>query len=196
MAPDSVPDPLAVALQFAGILERLGVRYVTAGSLASSLHGEPRSTNDIDFVADLRPRDLAPLVRELGQDWAWSEDVARVAIDSGRSFNAVHIASAVKVDVFIVGTNAFDTHRVATGLRMRVDEASGGEAVVDTAEHSVVRKLEWFRRGGETSDRQWRDVVGILRTQGARVNDVELDRWAHELGVADLLAVARREASS
>jgi hypothetical protein len=194
MAPDGVPDPIAVALGFARILERLGVPYVTAGSLASSVHGEPRSTNDIDIVADLRLQHLEALASALEEDWVWSTEAARDALVPGGSFNAIHVASAVKVDVFVVGTDDFDAHRVATGHRIRLTDSPGGETVVDTAEHTVLRKLEWFRRGGEVSERQWRDVVGILRVQGDRLDTTELEAWAERLGVADLLEAARNEA--
>ncbi len=194
MAPEGLPDPLRVALAVAGILERLGVAYVTVGSFASSVHGEPRSTDDVDLVADLRPGDAAGLVGALGREWYVSADAVREAVARGASFNAVHLASGVKVDIFVVGADRFDAHRVASGGPVRVGEEPGAVLRVDTAEHTVLRKLEWFRRGGEVSDRQWRDVVGVLRAQGARLDRRELAAWADGLGVADLLARALRDA--
>ena len=194
MAPEGLPDPLRVALAVARVLERLGVPYVTAGSFASSVHGEPRSTDDIDVVADLRPPHAAPLVAALAPEWYVSEQAAAEAITHGGSFNAIHLPSGVKVDVFVVGTDAFDARRVATGQTVRVGPEPDAALQVDTAEHTVLRKLEWFRRGGETSERQWRDVVGILRAQGARLDRVELSGWAARLGVMDLLARALAEA--
>ena len=194
MAPDGLPDPLRVALAITGILERLGVRYVTAGSLASSVHGEPRSTDDVDLVADLRAAHATPLVTALRGEWYVSEETVRDAIARGASFNAIHLASGVKVDVFVVGEDAFDAHRVARGRTVRVRAEPGAVLRVDTAEYTVLRKLEWFRRGGETSDRQWRDVVGILRAQGARLDRGELATWGERLGVSDLLARATAEA--
>jgi hypothetical protein len=194
MAPEGLPDPLRVALLFAGILDRLGVPYVAAGSLASSVHGAPRSTDDVDLVAGLVGAHVAGLLVALGREWYISGDAVRDAVIQGGSFNAVHLASGVKVDVFVVGTDAFDAHRVRTGRVVRLGDEPGEGLRVDTAEHTVVRKLEWFRRGSEASDRQWRDVVGVLRVQGARLDREELVAWAERLGVQDLLGRAVREA--
>ena len=194
MAPDSVPQPIRVALAFAGVLEQLGVGYVATGSLASSVHGEPRSTDDIDFVADLRRIHVAALVSALAVGWYVSAEAVGGAVEHGTSFNAIHLGTAVKVDVFVVGDDAFDAERVATGRRVRILEEPPASLAVDTAEHIVLRKLEWFRRGGETSDRQWRDVLGVLRAQGDRLDGVRLARWAEKLAVSDLLERARREA--
>jgi hypothetical protein len=196
MAPEGLPDPLRVALTVTAILDRLGVAYVTAGSFASSLHGEPRSTDDVDIVADLHPSEahVAGLVRALGEDWYVSEDAVHDAVARGTSFNVVHLPSGVKVDFFVVGRDPFDAHRVASSRAVRVGDEPGAVLRVDTAEHTVLRKLEWFRRGGETSDRQWRDVVGVLRAQGSRLDRAELAVWAERLGVTDLLARALRDA--
>ena len=196
MAPEGIPDPLHVALTVARILERLGVSYVTAGSFASSLHGEPRSTDDVDIVADLRPMHLAGLAAALREGWYVDAEAVRGAVSQGGSFNAIHLATGVKVDVFVVGDDPFDAQRVARGRTVALGPGSGAELRVDTAEYTVLRKLEWFRRGGETSDRQWRDVVGILRAQGTRLDRGELANWAERLGVADLLARATAQAAA
>ena len=98
------------------------------------------------------------------------------------------------MDVFVVGADPFDAHRVATSRSVRVGDEPDAVLRVDTAEHTVLRKLEWFRRGGETSDRQWRDVLGVLRAQGARLDRGELVAWAERLGVQDLLARAFQDA--
>ena len=196
MAPEGLPDPLRVALAVVAVLERLGVPYLAAGSLASSLHGEPRSTDDVDLVADLRPAQAAPLVNALGggRDWYVNEEAVRDAIARGTSFNAVHLATGVKVDVFVVGSDAFDARRLAARA-VRVSDDPVAVLRVDTAEHTVLRKLEWFRRGGEVSDRQWRDVIGVLRAQGGRLDREELASWAGRLGVSDLLNRALKDAS-
>lgn len=176
-------------------MERLGIAYFAGGSLASSIHGELRSTNDVDLVADLRPSHLAPLLTALGNEFYLSEVAMQEALQFGTSFNAIHLPTGVKVDVFVAGRDPFNAERLALRQRLLVRTDPPGELFVDTPEHSVLRKLEWYRRGGEVSDRQWRDVLGVLRVKGEHLDQARLDTWAVRLGVADLLERARREVS-
>ncbi|MGH7670439.1 MAG: hypothetical protein ACRENQ_13210 [Gemmatimonadaceae bacterium] len=193
MTPDQAPDPIAVALSVAAMLERLGIAYVVGGILASAVYGELRSTNDVDLVVRMELAHVAPLAQALRERFYVSEAAMGEAVRLGTSFNAIHLSTGVKLDMFVAGQDAFDaerlTHRVPT--RIRLDPP--GELFLDTAEHIVLRKLEWYRRGGETSERQWRDVVGVLRTQGSRLDRAGLGHWAERLGVTDLLERAMRE---
>ena len=115
----------------------------------------------------------------------------RLAVESSESFNAVHFASAVKVDFFVAGDDPFEAERLRQPERI---ELPNGVLYVDTAEHTLLRKLEWYRRGGEASERQWRDVESIARIQGDRLNQKYLGRWAAHLGVTDLLDRLIRQA--
>jgi hypothetical protein len=193
MTPGALPDPISVALLVARLLETLRVPYVVAGSLASSLHGEPRSTNDVDLVADLDPTTARLFVDSLGEAFYADTSAAIEAAQSGTSFNIVHIETAIKVDVFVAGADAFDRVRLQRRQRIAIDAPAGDDTLyVDTAEDVVLRKLEWYRRGGETSERQWRDVLAVLRVQ-QHLDDAHLQTWAKRLGIADLLVRARRE---
>jgi len=194
MAPDHDPDPIGLALVVTGILERLGVPYLVGGSLASSIHGELRSTNDVDVVADLQDGHVAPLLAALQPDFYVTEQAMREALQLGTSFNAIHLPTGVKVDVFVAGDDPFNAERITARQRVRVRTDPPGDLCVDTAEHTVLRKLEWYRRGGEVSERQWRDVLGVLHAQHGQLDAVRLDAWAERLGVADLLARAREQA--
>jgi hypothetical protein len=172
----------------AGALARLGIRYVIGGSFASSVHGEPRSTNDVDMVADLRESDVDALLDTIGAECYVSRDAVAEAVEIGGSFNIIHIPTAVKVDVFIAGTDAFDRERLQRRIPVSFTSDSEQFALfVDTAEDTILRKLEWYRRGGETSERQWRDVAGIVNAQSSELDRAYLREWAAKLGVADLV---------
>ncbi|HSH76181.1 MAG TPA: hypothetical protein VLA09_10900, partial [Longimicrobiales bacterium] len=178
MTDDAFADAMAIAVSFTGLLERLDIRYLVGGSVASSVHGEPRSTNDIDIVADLRPERLDAFVEALSTEYYVSRTAAREAVRLGASFNVIHVGAAVKVDVFVAGRDPFNEERLKRRQLIEISDDPPASIYVDTAEHSVLRKLEWFRRGGEVSDRQWRDVVAILRLQGESLDRTHLATWA------------------
>lgn len=71
----------------------------------------------------------------------------------------------------------------------------GQPLLVKSPEDTVLRKLLWYREGGSVSERQWRDVMAVLRESGAALDAGHLDRWASRLGLEDLLARARAEAT-
>ena len=185
--PDELPGPIELAVTFTGTLERLGIQYLVGGSLASSVHGEPRSTNDIDVVAELAPMHIGPFIDAVSPEYYVSEDAVREAVASGTSFNIIHLAGAMKVDVFVAGNDPFNAERLRHRERVRVSVNPPSFIYVDSAEHSVLRKLEWYRRGGEVSERQMRDVVAILRIQGSRLDRSRLETWADRLRISDLL---------
>ena len=196
MIPESLPDPLAVAISFSEILERLGIRHLVGGSLASSVHGEPRSTNDIDILADFGEEHSRPFVEAVQPEYYVSATAVRSAVRSALHFNVIHMSAALKVDVFLAGRDPFDQERLRLRERLQVSIDPPSWLWMDTAEHSVLRKLEWYRRGGEVSERQWRDVVAILRIQGSSLNQSHLEAWGKPLGIMDLLERAVADAQT
>ncbi len=180
-------ETLRTALAAANILEELGVRWFLGGSLASSVHGLPRATFDADIVADLRSQHVHSFIDRLGADWYADEGAIREAIKHRTSFNLIHFGTAMKVDVFLPKPRRFDGGELARARKMPVTEGSSVEASVCCAEDIVVAKLEWYRLGGEISERQWNDVLGVLRLNRGRL-DLELLRTsAEELDVSALL---------
>ncbi len=188
--------PTGLLLHVVAILERLGIPYQVGGSVASSAHGMYRASADVDLVIDPTPAQLDALQAELRPDFYVSAPAVAEALARRGTFNAIHEATSFKVDFFLKGPGAFD----AEELRRSVRQVMGGDPahtiLIKSAEDTVLRKLDWFRRGGEVSERQWNDVVSVLAVMRGRLDDGHLDRWAAELGVADLLARGRREADA
>jgi hypothetical protein len=188
-----IVDPILVALQVAEALEACRVRYLIGGSLASSMSGEPRATLDIDMVVALTAPDIQPFVERLGQEFYSDVEVIRRAVEVHSSANILHYATSMKVDLFMMGGTLLDAEQMSRRLRVQVFSSPDRFLYVYTPEDILLQKLRWYRLGGETSDRQWRDVLGIVRVQAGRMDAAYLRRGATILGVEDLLAKAMGE---
>ena len=189
-----ISEQMAVTLLVIDALEKLNVRYLIGGSLASALYGVPRATLDADLVADLRMENAEPLARALASAFYVDAEMIRDAIRQQRSFNVIHLDTAFKVDVFVRKKRAFDESQLARRTRQIVATDPERTAFIASAEDTILAKLEWYRLGGETSERQWHDVLGIVKAQGERLDIGYLREWAAQLGVADLLERVLNEA--
>jgi hypothetical protein len=180
-----VPEALAVLARVATVLEDLQIRYHVGGSYAASVHGVPRQTQDIDLVVELAPDHIRDLVQALSRQFFIQESTARDAVQYRRSFNAIHLDSGLKVDFFVRGDEPYDLEEFK---RHKPHPLFDDRVVpIKSPEDTVLRKLEWYRSGGEVSDRQWTDVLGILRTQTGTLDQAYLRKWATRLGIGDLL---------
>lgn len=174
-------------------LEQIGIPYAVGGSLASSLHGVMRSTLDVDIVADMKLEHVRPLVAALAQEFYADDDMMREAIERRSSFNLIHYETAFKVDIFIRKRRAFDQMQLER-RRMAVIATDPERSIyVVSPEDTILAKLEWYRMGGEVSDHQWRDILGILKIRGEELILDYLRRWANELQVSELLERALGE---
>ena len=183
------PEALQVAFLVFDVLDSLGRRYHLGGSYASSIHGIPRQTHDIDIVCDLQQGDADRLVAGIADDFYCDRARIAQAISKRSSFNLVHLKTGVKIDLFQKGQDRYDSEELERSQMLELGDPSRS-VPVKTAEDTILRKLEWYRQGGEVSDRQWGDVLGILRTQDDRLELDYLRSRSETLGVEDLLARA------
>ncbi|MGH2345936.1 MAG: hypothetical protein ACRDG4_11960 [Chloroflexota bacterium] len=191
------PDGIAVTLLMTEALDALKIPYVIGGSFASVAHGIPRATNDSDLVVGVRPDQadrVTALVSRLEGAFLVSLDSALDALAHQGSFNAIHLDSLFKVDLFIPRLRLFEQMRLARGQRYALAQNPVRTAIISSPEDTVLAKLEWYRLGHETSEKQWSDVQGVLKLQGSGMDHDYLRRWARTLGVADLLSRALADA--
>lgn len=168
-------------------LERLQVRYAIGGSVASSFHGMPRATMDVDIEAHLEVAHVARFIAALRGHYYAPEEQIRKAIANRSAFNLIDQSTVVKVDVFVRGGEPYDNEAMMRRQRRRLGSDDEPEIWILAPEDVVLRKLCWFRDGNEVSDSQWRDIVGVLQIQGERIDMDYLRSWSGKLGVADLL---------
>jgi len=185
---------IAVTLLVIDALDALGVPYLIGGSLASAVHGVLRATLDTDLVADLRLEHAEPLARALGGTFYVDAESIREAVLHQRSFNVIHLETMFKVDVFVVKKRPFHHSQMERRMAQVIATDPDRTAYVATAEDTILAKLEWYRMGGDVSEQQWRDVLGVMKVQADRLDLAYLRQWAAQLNISDLLERAIKEA--
>lgn len=188
-------EPLEVTLKVTGVFEKLGVPYLIGGSLASALYGMVRTTQDADIVAEMRQAHLKPFVSALQEEFYVDDEIIAEAIRRNSSFNIIHRDTMFKVDVFIPPQRPFLQSQLARARRQVFTFEAEASARFASPEDTILSKLEWYRTGGEISDNQWRDVLGILKIRAGELDLDYLRRWAGELKVGDLLERALKEST-
>lgn len=186
-------EPIRVILKVVKVFEHLGINYLIGGSLASAVYGTIRATLDVDMVADINPYQVPKFVSLLQGEFYIDEDMILDAIKHVSSFNLIHLESMFKVDVFILKQRPFDLNQMQRRIAQVVGDPIEEKVYFSTSEDIILAKLDWFRAGGEISERQWLDILGVLSVQGDRLDINYLQKWAEVLGVKDLLQKARQE---
>jgi hypothetical protein len=181
-------DDLRAALApVAAALRGLGVRHYVGGSVASTIHGAIRSTMDVDLVCELRVDQIEPFLAAFGDDFYVSGPAVRQAVERRSCFNLVHLPTAYKVDVFVSRDRPFDRQAMDRAILLSVTVDDPWQMPVATVEDSIVAKLEWFRLGDETSQRQWDDVSRLTALHAEALDLAHMRRMGESVGVIDLL---------
>ncbi|MFH1196089.1 MAG: hypothetical protein V1720_10265 [bacterium] len=169
------------------LFEELKIGYYIGGSVASSVYGLPRTTLDADLVTDLNIHHVKILTEKLSNDYYVDEKMITEALKRRSSFNLIHLESMTKVDVFILKENEYGLKSFGRKKAKYLDESNSLQVYLCSPEDIILSKLEWYKAGDRISERQWLDVLGVIKVQGDSLDIEYLGHWAKELDVFDLL---------
>jgi hypothetical protein len=189
------PDLLKAIEPITKLFKEIGVQYLIGGSVASSMLGLSRTTMDVDIVSIITTNRVSDLYEGLKDKYYIDKEMIYDAIEKRSSFNIIHIESMFKVDIFILKDREYDKESF---FRKKIDSFSEGENYIDifiySPEDIILNKLEWYKIGGEISERQWNDVKGVIKVQDKNLDLDYLIKWSKELKVNDLLEKVLNEA--
>lgn len=176
------------------LFEELGIPYYIGGSVASIAYGMPRTTLDVDLIADIQAQHVTALVKHLQDQYYIQASDIYDAIIHRSSFNIVHLASMIKVDIFLAPDRPFDQSKAQ---RIRQGQLIMNESRLfnlTSPEDIILQKLEWYVLGGKVSERQWNDAQGVLKVQSDTLDLSYMRNWARHLNISELLEQAFQEA--
>jgi len=186
----SNPTELATLQDFTDILDGLGIAYAIGGSLASSTYGAVRFTEDADVTVEPFDERAEELFQSLKADYYISKEAMYQALRRRSSFNVIHLESAFKIDVFIRGDSAYDKQVMSRRKATRLSDSLDKQFLVVSPEDIILLKLQWYQAGGRSSQRQWDDVLGVLKIRAGTLDFAYMKKWASLLQVNDLLEEA------
>lgn len=185
----SQTDDLVAALApVIAAFDSVGIAYCIGGSVASSFHGAARSTMDVDLLCDMTPALIPQFLNCFDRDFYVSESAVREAVQRKSCFNLIHLPTSFKIDIFVSEGRQFDHNRMQRATREQLGTGKTLSVTMTSAEDSVISKLEWYRKGNETSERQWDDVSRLMRLLGTSADVAYLQDAAESVGVKDLLS--------
>jgi hypothetical protein len=180
-------DPLQVVQKATAIFEKIGVDYCVGGSVASSLYGVPRATQDVDIVADLTERNLKIALPLLSEGFFVDEEMAKNAVKSGSSFNIIDREFIYKIDIFVQGSDDLSRQEMLRRKKFRLADSDGQSMYLCSPEDIIAHKLFWYKLGNEVSERQWNDAKNVVNVQRQQLDFDYLKKMCTDRGVSDLL---------
>lgn len=189
-------EPIQIALKVGATLDALSIPWIVGGSIASSIHGIPRATQDLDLVAELRLHHASALRAAFEAEFYVDEDAIRDAIRRRASFNFVHLDTMIKVDVFVPRSDALSSAQIRRRQMLQVGATPHETLPVLSPEDVILQKLRWYDAGQRISERQWRDVLGVLKVRAGTLDEAYLRAQAATAGLMELLHQALEDARS
>jgi len=182
-----IPDILLAVQPVIQAFEKMSIPYYIGGSIASSVYGMARATMDVDVIADLKVTHIPRLKQILKNEYYIDEDMIADAIRTNSSFNLIHLETMIKIDVFIHKEDPYAEMALQRKRKDTLEELANVEFYFSSPEDIIIAKLQWYKIGGFVSERQWLDVIGVIKVQGDLLDKKYLKRWSQKLGLSSLL---------
>ncbi|QYX30098.1 hypothetical protein [Sphaerospermopsis torques-reginae] len=178
-----IQDSISLAGELHQIFASINISYYVSGGVASSIHGEPRSTRDLDLVIEINQNQIDLLVETLEASGYYCpagavEDVQR---GYGNMLNITHTETIANADIYITDNSPFATSQM--NRRVLVEVEGIPNFWIASAEDTILQKLRWGK--GSKSEKQWRDVLGIIKLQADNLDYGYLAEWAEYLDLID-----------
>jgi len=190
----SEPEEYLALKELTDALDDLKIVYAIGGSIASSLYGKVRFTQDADITVAAFGDKAEQLYNVLKDSFYVGKDTMYQAISNRSSFNIIHLKSAFKVDIFIQKDDDFHRQLFVRRRKVKLDESIDHLFDIVSAEDIILLKLQWYQSAGCISERQWSDVLGVLAVQSESLDMKYLSTCSEKLGLGDILQKAIDEA--
>ena len=187
------PENIQILDNVTEILEKLKIKYAIGGSMASSLYGTVRFTEDADITIEPFGASAEKLLQAFGRDYYISAEAMYNALKNHNSFNIIHIESAFKIDIFICKDEDFEKQLFARTNRIKLSDSPDKLFSVVSPEDIILLKLKWYHDSNCVSEKQWNDILGVLQTQGEKLDTNYLRTWSVKLNIDTLLTKAIAE---
>jgi len=185
-----IPDILLAVQPVIQAFEKMSIPYYIGGSIASSVYGMARATMDVDVIADLMVTHIPRLKQILENEYYIDAEIITDAIRTNSSFNLIHLETMIKIDVFIHKDEPYPLEALQRIRKDTLEDTANVEFYFSSPEDIIIHKLQWYKMGGFVSERQWLDVIGVIKVQGDLLDKKYLAGWSRKLGLSSLLKEA------